>query len=64
MARTCSVCEKGPSTGHHVSHANNKRKRRWFPNLQTVRVAAEVGSTRRVRVCTKCLKSERVKKAV
>lgn len=62
MARTCSVCDKGPMTGYHVSHANNRRKRRWFPNLQTVRVM--VGSApRRVQVCTQCLKSGKVVKA-
>jgi large subunit ribosomal protein L28 len=49
-------------TGYHVSHANNRRKRRWFPNLQTVRVM--VGSApRRVQVCTQCLKSGKVVKA-
>ena len=63
MARTCSVCDKGPMTGNHVSHANNRRKRRWFPNLQTVRVM--VGSApRRVQVCTQCLKSGKVVKAL
>ncbi len=62
MARTCSVCEKGPVTGNNVSHANNKTKRRWYPNLQTVRVLVD-GAPRRVRVCTSCLRSAKVKKA-
>ena len=39
MARVCAVCGKGPVTGNNVSHANNRTKRRWYPNLQTVRVA-------------------------
>ncbi len=34
MARVCQVTGKGPITGHHVSHANNKTKRRYLPNLQ------------------------------
>ena len=34
MARVCQVTGKKPQTGHHVSHANNKTKRRWLPNLQ------------------------------
>ena len=38
MARMCTVCGKGPVTGNNVSHANNRTKRRWYPNLQTVRV--------------------------
>ncbi|MBN8509563.1 MAG: 50S ribosomal protein L28 [Burkholderiales bacterium] len=33
MARVCQVTGKGPRVGNHVSHANNKTKRRWLPNL-------------------------------
>jgi len=62
MARVCSICAKGPVTGNHVSHANNRRKRRWFPNLQTVRVLVD-GAPRRVRVCTRCIKGGKVVKA-
>jgi large subunit ribosomal protein L28 len=49
-------------TGNNVSHANNRKKRRWYPNLQTVRVLVG-GAPRRTSVCTQCLKSNRVKKA-
>ncbi len=62
MARACYICGKVPATGHNVSHANNKTKRRWLPNLQRVRIQTEDGP-RRVRVCTQCLTSGRVKKA-
>ncbi len=62
MARVCSVCAKGPATGHNVSHANNRTNRRWYPNLQTVRVMVE-GAPRRIRVCTRCIKSGKVVKA-
>ena len=62
MARICTVCGKGPITGHNVSHANNRTNRRWYPNLQTVRVDVN-GQPRRVRVCTQCIKSNKVKKA-
>jgi large subunit ribosomal protein L28 len=62
MARVCEVCGKGPITGHNVSHANNKTPRRWYPNLQRVRVVAN-GVVRRKRVCTQCIKSNRVAKA-
>ena len=34
MARVCQVTGKTPQRGHHVSHANNKTKRRYLPNLQ------------------------------
>jgi len=62
MARICEVCGKGPRTGHNVSHANNKTKRRWYPNLQRVRAVID-GKPKRVRVCTACLRSGRVTKA-
>jgi large subunit ribosomal protein L28 len=62
MARSCAVCGKHSSVGHHVSHANNKTKRRWQPNLQRVRANLE-GTVRRILVCTACLRSNRVKKA-
>ncbi len=62
MARVCDMCGKGPVAGHNVSHANNKTNRRWYPNLQSVRVLVD-GSPRRLRVCTRCIKSNRVLKA-
>ncbi len=62
MARVCEICGKGPIAGHNVSHANNKTPRRWYPNLQRVRVVAN-GVVRRIRVCTQCIKSNRVAKA-
>jgi large subunit ribosomal protein L28 len=62
MARVCTVCGKGPITGNNVSHANNRTKRRWYPNLQTVRVLID-GAPKRVQVCTQCLKSNRIVKA-
>ena len=37
MARVCQVTGKRPMVGNHVSHANNKTKRRFLPNLQTRR---------------------------
>ncbi|MCL2309610.1 MAG: 50S ribosomal protein L28 [Proteobacteria bacterium] len=41
MARVCQVTGKGPMVGHHVSHANNKTKRRFLPNLQQRRIWVE-----------------------
>ena len=62
MARVCTVCGKGPTTGNHVSHANNRTRRRWYPNLQTVKVEVN-GAPRRVQVCTRCIRSNKVTKA-
>ena len=60
--RQCAVCGKGPSVGHNVSHANNKTKRRWNPNLQRVRANLE-GTVKYIKVCTRCLRSGKVTKA-
>jgi len=63
VAFACDVCGKKHQSGHNVSHANNKTKRVFNPNLQTVR--ALVGSTpKRIRVCTRCLRSGKVRKSV
>jgi large subunit ribosomal protein L28 len=62
MARVCALCGKKPSFGNRVSHANNKTRRRWEPNLQKVKTKVD-GSTRRMLVCTGCLKSGKVVKA-
>jgi large subunit ribosomal protein L28 len=62
MAKRCDVCGKGPMAGNNVSHAMNKTKRRWLPNLQPVKVD-ERGTHRTLRVCTQCLRSRRVKRA-
>ena len=63
MARVCYVCGKRPRTGNNVSHANNKTKRRWLPNLQTVKIITPDGERRRVRVCTTCIKGGKITKA-
>lgn len=63
MARRCEICGKGRQTGHRVSHANNKTKRVFYPNLKVVRTVSN-GATRRVLACTRCIRSERVIKVV
>lgn len=59
MSRICEICGKRPMVGHNVSHANNKTKTRWLPNLQRVNAVQE-GRVKRIRVCTSCIKSGRV----
>jgi large subunit ribosomal protein L28 len=61
MAYTCDVCGKRPQVGNNVSHANNKTKRRWKPNLRRVRAMQE-GAVRYILVCTRCLRSGLVAK--
>ena len=62
MARVCDICGKGPTSGNNVSHANNKTRRRWYPNLQPVRIVVD-GAPKRVRACTQCIRSGKVVKA-
>lgn len=59
----CSICGKGPSFGNNVSHANNKTRKVWKPNIQRVKTVSN-GSVRRVHVCTQCIRSGRVLKAL
>ena len=63
MSRICAVCGKKPSTGNNVSHANNKTKKTWYPNLQQVK-ALNNGTVRTMKVCTRCIRSGAVTKVV
>ena len=62
MARVCEICGKGPRSGHNVSHAHNVTKRKWYPNLQRVHAIVD-GVRKRIRVCTRCIRSGKVVKA-
>jgi large subunit ribosomal protein L28 len=62
MAKRCELCAKGPVVGRQVSHAHNVSARRFEPNLQEVRAMIN-GGVRRIRVCTRCLRSNKVIKA-
>lgn len=63
MASVCDVCGKRPGFGHNVPWSKKKTKRRWDPNIQTVRTPAGGGNTRKVQVCTSCLKAGKVARA-
>lgn len=63
MARTCDICGKKPMVGNNISHAHNKTKRRFLPNLQTVRIR-ENGGVRKANVCTRCIRTAKFEKAV
>jgi large subunit ribosomal protein L28 len=62
MSKQCEICGKKPVVGRTVSHAHNVRARRFEPNLQKVRALIN-GGVRRIRVCTRCLRSHKVTKA-
>ena len=61
MARVCELCGKKSQFGNTVSHANNKTRRRWLPNLKKVRVRLEK-SVKTVRICARCLRTGNIQK--
>ena len=63
MAQTCDICKKGVQHGQNVSHAHNVTKRRWEINLQSVRAIVS-GRPRRMRVCTRCIRTGAVQKGM
>ena len=63
MGKFCQVCEKGLLTGNNVSHSNRKSSRTWAPNVQKVRIVVN-GRPMRVNVCTRCLRSGYVQRAL
>ena len=62
MSKTCEICGKTPTYGNIISHAHNVRSRRFEVNLQRVKAVVN-GAVRRVRVCTRCIRSNKVTKA-
>jgi len=58
MARRCAVTGKKPMSGHNVSHANNRTKRRFLPNLITKRIfVPETGQTVRLKISMSALRT-------
>ena len=59
MASVCDVCRKGPTFGNNVSHSHRRTRRRWNPNIQTVRSVIG-GTPKKMNVCTSCIKAGKV----
>ncbi|EEF12701.1 MULTISPECIES: 50S ribosomal protein L28 [Campylobacter] len=59
MSRVCAITGKGPMVGNNVSHAKNRTKRRFLPNLRTIRVTLEDGTTRKIKVAASTLRTMR-----
>ena len=58
MSRVCELTGKGPMVGNNVSHANNKTKRRFLPNLQDVTLSSdELGRSFKLRICSAALRT-------
>jgi large subunit ribosomal protein L28 len=63
MAKECFVCGKGRISGNNVSHALNRTRRSWAPNLRRVKAVVN-GSPKRIRVCARCLRAGKIERAV
>jgi large subunit ribosomal protein L28 len=63
MAKECFVCGKGRISGNNVSHALNRTRRSWTPNLRRVKAVVN-GSPKRIRVCARCLRAGKIERAV
>lgn len=61
MSRRCAITGKGAMVGNNVSHANNRTKRRFQPNLRSIRVTMEDGTTRRIKVAASTLRTMKKK---
>ena len=59
MAANCEVCGKGPGFGNSISHSHRRTRRRWNPNIQSVRAVVK-GAPKRLKVCTSCIKAGKV----
>jgi len=57
MSKHCEICGKGPASGNNVSHAHNKTRRRWLPNLQVIHIMKSNGNRLKKRVCTSCIRA-------
>lgn len=62
VAGKCDICGKGKLSGNKVSHANNRSKKMSKPNLQSIKTVSDKGSHVRMSVCTRCIRSGKVKK--
>ncbi len=63
MSRKCDICGKGPQVGNKVSHAHNLTKTRWMPNIRKMRIQ-DKNTARNAYVCTRCLRGNKVIKAI
>ena len=64
MSKKCEICGKGQVSGNNVSHSMRHTRRKWNANIHTVRVVAENRTVRRANVCTRCIRSNKVNRAI
>ena len=64
MSKKCEICGKGQVSGNTVSHSNRHTRRKWNANIQSIRITEADGTVRRANVCTRCIKSNKVNRAI
>jgi large subunit ribosomal protein L28 len=63
MSKKCEICGKGQVSGNNVSHSRRRTRRKWNANIQSVRVV-ENGTVVRKNVCTSCIRSGKITRAM
>lgn len=63
MSRVCEICNKGVISGNQISHSIIHTKRKWAPNLKKVKAIVS-GTHKTIHVCTRCLRSGKVQRAI
>jgi large subunit ribosomal protein L28 len=63
MARYCEICGKGNVSGHSITHSDKKIKRIWKPNLRRIKILVN-GAPVRKNVCTRCIRSGKIQRAI
>ncbi len=63
MANACEKKKKNHQIGYNISHAHNKTKRRFTPNIQKLKVIIN-GQTKKINICTSCIKANKAQKAI
>ena len=67
MAR-CEICEKGQIRGHRISitrsQVSRRANRKWKPNVKKIKIVEDNGSVKSIYVCTRCMRSNKVTRAI
>lgn len=63
MSRRCEICDKGIVFGTQYSHSHRQSKRTWIPNIRKVKAIVD-GTPKTIHVCTRCIRSGKVQRAI
>ena len=63
MARVCDICGKGVETGNNDPKSHKRTKRVFKPNLHSIKAEVK-GEVKNIKICSKCLKANKVKKII